>query len=161
LRKVSKRLFTLSASLLLALCAVARGVQGQGAAAAEDAETQAVRKVVETYLFTEEADEKKETLLEDARIVFVGPGGKETRVEAVSARKGKTGGKVERATQKVVSIDFLNDAASVKVETVLRPDEPYFMKHTQYLWLLKTEAGWRIAGILMPRVAPVARPGDR
>lgn len=154
-----KRVVTLAASLLLVLCAAARGAQGQ--AAAEEAEARAVRKVVETYLFAEEADEKKETLLEDARIVFVGPDGKETRVEAVSKRKGKTGGKVGRATQKVVSIDVLDDAASVKVETVLGPDEPYFMKHTQYLWLLKTEAGWRIGGILMPRVAPVARPGDR
>jgi hypothetical protein len=135
-------------------------VPARGQAPAADTEAEAVRKVVETYLFTEEVEEKKETLLEGARIVFVGPDGKETRVESISKRKGQTRGKVSRATQKVVSIDVLNDAASVKVETVLAPDGPDPLKHSQYLWLLKTEAGWKIAGILMPSVR-LSAPADK
>jgi hypothetical protein len=149
---VRKTLVPLLAAMLLWAAAPARG---QGPAA--DPEAEAVRKVVETYLFTEETGEKKETLLEGARLVFVGPDGKEHHVESISKRKGQTRGKVSRATQKVISIDVLNDAASVKVETVLAPDTPAALKHSQYLWLLKTEAGWKIAGILMPRVAPAAQ----
>ena len=152
-----RKTFALLLTLLMWAAAPARGQ-----APAADAEKEDVRKVVETYLFSEEADEKRATFLEDARIVFVGADGKESRVEAVSkGGKGRTRGKIGRATQKVISVDVLNDAASVKVETVLAPDEPDVMKHSQYLWLLKTKTGWKIAGILMPGVAPVARPGDR
>ncbi len=143
--------------LLLILLLPAAAARGQGPVA--DPEAEAVRKVVETYLYTEEVDEKKETFLEGARIVFVGPDGKQSRVESGSKRNLQTGGKVWRATQKVVSIDVLNDAASVKVETVLAPDTPAALRHLQYLWLLKTEAGWKIAGILMPSVRPPAPAG--
>lgn len=150
--EVRKSFAPLLTALLLLTAAAARGQ-----APAADPEVEAVRKVVETYLYTEEAGEKKGTLLEGARIVFVGPDGKQARVESVSKRKGQTRGKVSRATQKVVSVDVLNDAASVKVETVLAPDTPAALRHSQYLWLLKTEAGWKVAGILMPRVAPAAQ----
>lgn len=143
--------------LLLILLLPSAHARGQGPVA--DPEAEAVRKVVETYLFTEEVDEKKDTLLGDARIVFVSPDGKERRVESVSKRKGQTGGKVSRATQKVVSIDVLNDAASVKVETMLAPDTPAALRHLHYLWLLKTEAGWKIAGILMPSLRLPAPAG--
>ncbi|MFN2415483.1 MAG: hypothetical protein ABR603_10100, partial [Pyrinomonadaceae bacterium] len=66
-------------------------------------------------------------------------------------------GKVGRGVQRIVAIDVVNDGASVKVETVLAPDTPSALKHWQYLWLLKTDAGWKIAGILMPGFAP---PGN-
>jgi hypothetical protein len=145
---------------LLTLLLFWSAAPARGQAPVADPEAEAVRKVVETYLFTEEVDEKKETLLEDARIVFVGPDGKQSRVEAVSKRKGQTRGKVSRATQKVISIDVVSDAASVKVETVLAPDTPSALRHSQYLWLLKTETGWKIAGILMPSVRPSA-PADK
>ena len=151
--EVRRVYISLLAILLLWVAAPARG---QGSSV--DPETEAVRKVVETYLFSEETDEKRDTFVKGARIVFVGPDGKETRVEALS--KGGGGGargKISRATQRVVSIDVVNDAASVKVETVLWPDTPAALRHPQYLWLLKTEVGWKIAGILMPSVRAPAR----
>ena len=144
------------AALALACAAAARG---QGPAAA-DPEREAVRKVVESYLYAEEAGEKKGTLLEDARIVFFDYKGERARAEVVSRRgAGKPrGARTASSPQKIVSIEVLNDAASVKVETVLMPDTPNAIRHTQYLWLLRTGGGWRIAGILMPNVAPAARP---
>ena len=148
-------------ALLLLLLGAAPPAGAQEAAA--DAEREAVRKVVETYLFSEEAGEKRSTFVEGARIIFVAPDGKQTRVEAVSRGAGRSrkGGRTMSSPQKIVSIDVLHDAASVKVETLLMPDTPYALKHTQYLWLLKTEAGWKLAGILMPGAAPAARRGDR
>jgi hypothetical protein len=138
---------------------VAAAARAQDAAAL--AEKEAVRKVVETYLYAEETDEKKGTLLGDAQIVFLNADGKQTRVTSVSkGGKGKSGGKISRGTQRVVAVDVINDGASVKVETELMPDGPSTLKHCQYLWLLKTDAGWKIAGILMPGTRP-PRPASK
>jgi hypothetical protein len=153
----------LPALTLLLLTLAPAASQGPAAAAAADPEREAVRKAVETYLFSEEADEKKGTFLEGARVVFVDHEGKRARVEALAKRvpRGRAGARTASSPQRVLSIDVLHDAASVKVETVFRPDTPDAFKHEQYLWLLKTEAGWRIAGILMPDVVRTPRPGGR
>ncbi len=129
---------------------------------APDPEREAVRKDVETYLFSEVTGERKGTLMEGARIVFVDHTGKQARVEAVSKRRAKRrpGARTLSSPQKIVSVDVLNDGASVKVDTVLMPDAPAPLRHSQYIWLLKTEAGWKIAGILMPTVKPAAPAGQ-
>ena len=139
--------------LLLLPQAAAAGAQET----APDPEREAVRKVVETYLFSEETGETKETFLQGARIVFVDHEGKRARVEPVSRGGGRRDrGKPGRVLKKILAIDVVGDGASVKVETVLSPDTPEALRHEQYLWLLKTGAGWRIAGILMPTVRPAA-----
>ena len=141
-----KRLF-LAAFLLPALLLDPRAQEPSA-----EAEREAVKKVAETYLFAEETDERKGTFLGDAHIVFLDRDG-ERRTVALSKREGgRRPVKTSRALQKVVSVDVVNDGASVKVETVLLPEGPSELKHYQYLWLLKTKTGWKIAGILMPGV---------
>ena len=150
----------LSAAALSLLCQAARA---QDAPAAAGAEREAVKKAVETYLYAEETGEKRGALLEGAHIVFLDRDGKEVRAVPLSKMKARRrkGSRVERSPQKIVSIDLLNEAASVKVETELMPETPAAVKHYQYLWLVKTEAGWKVGGILMPNVAPPAAPNTQ
>jgi hypothetical protein len=146
-RAVKLRRLFLAAILLPTLLLNARAQES-----ASDAEKEAVKGVAETYLFAEETGERKGTFLGDAHIVFVDRDG-ERRTVALSKREGgERRGKTSRALQKIISVDIVNDGASVKVETVLSPEGPSELKHYQYLWLLKTKTGWKIAGIMMPGV---------
>lgn len=148
-RFLSLKRLALSVALLSLLCSGAWAQE-----AASDAEREAVKRAVENYLYAEETDEKRASLLEEATMVFLDTDGKEVRAIPLSKRKGGTrkGARLLRSPQKIVSIDLLDDAASVKVETEFRPETPEAAKHYQYLWLVKTEAGWKIGGVLMPKV---------
>ena len=154
-----KRLLTTFAALLL-LCAVARaGAQ----APAADAEREAVRRAVETYLYAEDVDEKKPVADAAARVFAVDRSRGRVKATPLSApgRKMRKGEKILRSPQRVASIEILGDAASVKVSTDFTPDDPADAEstHHQLIWLLKVEGQWKIVGVLMPTPAP--RPAGR
>lgn len=124
--------------------------------AEDEAERNAVRRAVETYLYAEEAEERKGVVHPGTKIYSVDQSGSrvtETPI-STSARKppkGATAGRVV-SRQKVVSIDLTHGGASVKVETDLSSDEAQYPKHTQYISLLKVGGEWKIVSILMPPV---------
>ena len=66
----------------------------------------------------------------------------------------------ERSRQKIVSLDVLDGAASVKVETDLSSDTLKLPKHFHYLSLLKVGGERKIVGILMPPLRPPAAAGN-
>ena len=128
-------------------------------AGAQEGETErdreAVKKAVETYLYAEEAGEKRNVLYPEAKIISLNSNGKGIRETPVSRAAGKRppGGKTSRVLQKIVSIDLFEDGASVKVMTDmtswgLSPTVP--QKHFQYISLFKLRGEWKIVNILMP-----------
>lgn len=119
-----------------------------------DAEKDAVKRAVETYLYAEESDEKTSPLSADAKIYSVDAARGRVKVAPLTKPKGKDpkGAKVSRSRQKIVSIDIVNDGASVKVSTDLSPDDKPGDDHLQLIWLLKTGGAWKVVAILMPSV---------
>jgi len=147
-----KRLFLSVAALtLLLLPASAQDVK-------DDAEKDAVRKTVETYLYAEESDERKSPLNGDAKIYGIDSGRGRIKVTSLSRPVGKQakGVKTLRSRQKIVSIDIVNDGASVKVSTDLTPDDKSdgVDDHFQFIWLLKDGGEWKVVSILMPSMTP-------
>jgi hypothetical protein len=156
----------LAAALLLPLCAGPPASAQGPAAPPQDAEREAVRKAVETYLYAEDVDEKKPVSDAGARIFSADHARGRVNATPLSAParkppKGAKAVKTARSPQRIASIEVFDDAASVKVSTDFTPDERGDEANTHYqlIWLLKVAGGWKIVGILMPHVAP--RPSDR
>ena len=123
-----------------------------------DAEKEAVKRAVETYLYAEETDEKKSPLSDDAKIYDVDSARSRIKVTPLSKPSGKKpkGAKTLRSPQRIVSIDVVNDGASVKVATDFTPDDKTdgADDHFQFIWLLKVGDKWKVVSILMPSVPP-------
>jgi len=156
---VLKRLVSGGTALLL-LCAGGRGV-AQGPAGG--AESEGVRKAVETYLYAENVDEKKPVSDAGAKVFAVDQSRGRVASKPLSSPPPKLpkGGKILRSPQRIASIEILNDAAAVKVSTDLTPDDPADEANTHYqlIWLLRVRGEWKIVGILMP--TPTLRPAGR
>jgi len=120
---------------------------------AESKETDAVKRVVETYLFSEETDERKQTLYPQAKIFATNP--EKTKIQETSistkAKKLPKGAKTV-SVQKVVQIEIAENGATVKVETDLSSGDAKVPKHYQFISLLKANGEWKIVCILMPAV---------
>ncbi len=144
----------LLAALLALLCVSARAQDaGDGGAA----EREAVRKVVETYLFAEYDDEKKSPLHPEAKIFTVDEAGKRIKFTTILKSKARRvkGAKISRSPQKVVSVEVAGNAAYVKVATDFSPEGPKDAppEHVQFISLMKLEGEWKILSILMPSMA--------
>jgi Putative lumazine-binding len=125
-------------------------------AGAADAEREAVKRVVETYLHSEEADERKRACDAEAKIFTYDERADRLRESRLSRNGQGARGKVGRSRQQVVHVDVAGDAATVRVETELSPGAPDapFAKHAQYVSLLKFKTGWKIVAVLMPPLRP-------
>lgn len=146
----------LLAALLLLCCAPARA-QEAARGVGGDAEGEAVKRAVETYLFAEYDDEKKSPIHPEAKIFSVDSTGKRIRFTTILKTKARTvkGAKVARSPQRVVSVETAGDAAYVKVATDFTPEGPKDAppEHVQFISLLKLEGEWKIVSILMPSAA--------
>jgi hypothetical protein len=140
------------------VAAQSRAQDAKNDAERTDAEKEAVKRAVETYLYAEEGDEKKSPLSEDAKIHGVDASRSRVRVTPLSKPSGKRpkGAKTLRSPQRIVSIDVVNDGASVKVATDFTPDDKTDAadSHFQFIWLLKVGGEWKVVGILMPSTTP-------
>ena len=140
---------------LLALCPAApAGAQDAGDAA----EREAVRRVVETYLYAEYDDEKKSPVHPEAKIFSADSGGKRIRFTTILKTKARQpkGARTSRSPQKVVAVEVVNDAAWVTVATDFTPEGPPDAppEHIQFISLMRLEGVWKIVSILMPSTAP-------
>ena len=117
-------------------------------------ENEAVRKVVEAYLYATDADVRRQAFYGDAKIISLDAArGKVVESPVSKPHKKKPGETVGESVQKIVSIDVTKDGALVKVETEFPADaKPSIVpqKHFQYLSLLKVNGDWKIVQILMP-----------
>ncbi len=114
-----------------------------------DKEKDNVRRVVETYLYAEEPEERKRTTHGQAKI-FSLDGGKVTETTISKPARKLPRRVVVISRQKIINIDMTDGAASVKVETHLSSDTEQHPKHAQYVSLLKVNGEWKIVSILMP-----------
>ena len=140
--KVMKRFLFL---LIIPLCFF-------GVVKAQDAEKDAVKRVVETYLFSEDDEERKQILYEQAKIYSTNAENNKIEEKRFTAAKKKPKGTKIVSLQKIVNIEIAEDAALVKVETDLSSGENKFPKHFQYISLLKAGGAWKIVSILMPKI---------
>ena len=132
-------------ALLLCLALIAQAQEAR-----VEKEKDAVRRVVETYLYAEEGEDRKRTISPMAKILSVDPGGSKV-IETPTSKSAKNHkGARERSRQKIVSIDMVEGGAFVKVETDVSSDSVKVLKHLHYLSLLKVSGEWKIVGILMP-----------
>jgi hypothetical protein len=148
--------------VVLAVCVTAQAQETTSARPAAPDEADVVKRVVETYLYAEEPDEKKSPLHKEAKIYSFGPGNR-MNVTPFSKPARRREGKSSRSPQRVVSVDVAGDSATVKVLTDFAPDDPKAgdaAKHYQYLWLMKLNGEWKIIAALMSRVtwSPASRP---
>ena len=154
LKEVSAKV--LLAALLALSCASARAQESGGGA-----EKEAIKRVVETYLFAEYDDEKKSPIHPEAKIFSVDSSGKRIRFTTILKTKARTvkGAKTSRSPQRVVSVEVASDAAWVKVATDFSPEGPKDAppEHVQLISLLRLEGEWKIVSILMPSAAPSGR----
>ncbi|MGC2236253.1 MAG: nuclear transport factor 2 family protein [Pyrinomonadaceae bacterium] len=120
---------------------------------AQDAEKDAVRRVVETYLFSEEAAERSKTISGQAEIFSVNAANGQIAGKPFRKAKKNTN-KIIVAVQKIVSIDVFRNAAIVKVETDLSLRDIKIPKHYHFISLLKEGGEWKIVSLLMPDAAP-------
>lgn len=141
-------------SLMVFLLSLPLASEAQEAKA--DKERDAVRQVVETYLYSEEPEERKRTLYAQAKVLSVDPSGSKIVETPISKPAKKPPGRViTTSRQKIVSIDLTEGGASVKVETDFSSDGRLIPKHLHYLFLLKVSGEWKIVSILMPSLRPV------
>ena len=119
---------------------------------AQDAEKDSVKRVVETYLFSENDDERKQTLFEKTKIYATNADDSKIEETPISAKAKKVKGARVVSVQKIVNIDIFENAASVKVETDLSSKENKVPKHFQYISLLKVGGTWKIVSVLMPKI---------
>jgi len=125
----------------------------QAQEAATDKERDAVRRLVETYLYSEEPEERKRTLYAHTKILSVDPNEIKVVETPISKPAKKPPGRATiRSRQKIVNIDLTDGAAIVKVETDLSSDTDPIPKHIHYLSLLKVNNEWKIVSILMPPI---------
>jgi hypothetical protein len=140
--------------LLLAFSVTARPQDPNPAPPATPDEAEAVKRVVETYLYAEEPDEKKSPIHKEAKIYSPGPGGRMV-VTPFSKPARRREGKSSRSPQRVVSVDVSNDCATVKVLTDFAPNDQKAgdaARHYQHVWLMKLDGEWKIVAVLMPSV---------
>lgn len=143
----------MSKLLFLALILASLSLTVKAQEAVDNKEREDIRKVVETYLYSEEPEERKSTLYPQAKIFSVNPDGNKVVETPVSKPAKKLPGRVKtNSRQKIVGIDITDDGAYVKVETDLSSDAGQFPKHRQYLSLLKIGGEWKIVSILMPPI---------
>lgn len=143
------RRFLLPMILLLGVTLICQAQEG----AATDKERGAVRQVVETYLYSEEPEERKRTLSAQTKILSLDQTGTKVVETPISKRAKKLPGRaITRSRQKIVNIDLIDRGASVKVETDLSSDTSHLPKHIQYLSLLKVNNEWKIVSVLMPPI---------
>lgn len=147
---MSKHVFL--ATLLLG-CALLVKAQEAGA----DKERDAIRQVVETYLYAENPEERKRVISPQAKVVSVDLNQARVIETPISKPATKLPTKaITRSQQKIVSIDVAGGGALVKVETDLSSEASRAPKHIHYLSLLKVSGEWKIISILMP---PLVMPG--
>lgn len=117
-------------------------------------ENEAVRKVVEAYLYAKEPNVRRQAFYGEAKIISLDAArGKVTETPVSKPYKKKAGETVGESAQKIVSIDVTAGGALVKVETEFPADAKPSVtpqKHFQYLSLLKVNGEWKIVQILMP-----------
>jgi len=139
--------------LMVMLLCVPMMCQAQEAATTTDKERDAVRQVVETYLYSEEPEERKRTLYAQTKILSVDQDGMKVVETAISKPAKRVPGRVStKSRQKLVNIDLTDGGASVKVETDLSSDTDPIPKHIQFISLLKVNNEWKIVSILMPPI---------
>jgi hypothetical protein len=112
---------------------------------AQNTEKDAVKRVVETYLFSEIDDERKQTLFAEAKIFSTNRESKKIEETPVSKKTKKVKGARIVSVQKVVNIDIFENGATVKVETDLSDGDVKIPKHFQYISLLKANGAWKIS----------------
>ena len=122
-----------------------------GAANAQDAEKDTVKRVAETYLFSEDDNERRQTIYDQGRIYSTNAENNKIEETRFTAAKKKPKGAKIVSLQKIVNIEIAEEAAVVKVETDLSSGENKFPKHFQYISLLKAGGSWKIVSILMPK----------
>lgn len=144
-------LFVAAAAAVVSLPQTA-AAQGAAASGTADAETGAVRRAVETFLYSEEEAEVKGVVYHKARVLSPGPREAEVVDTPLSKPAAKHKAKVGGRRRRIVSIDLADAAAVVKVETDFVGDESRLRPHRQYLSLLKVGGAWRIVSVLMPPV---------
>ena len=137
--------FVLPVALLASLTSTVMAQQ-----AGADRERDAVRRVVETYLYAEEGEERKRAISPLAKILSVDASGGKIIETPISKPAKRHKGARERSRQRIVSVDVVEGAASVKVETDLSSDTLKAPTHLHYLSLMKVGGEWKIVGILMP-----------
>ena len=146
------KLLLLAAVLLLSPLLIAHAQE-----AGTDKEKEAVRRVVETYLYAEDPEERKRVISPQTRIISIDHTGSRVIESPISKPARKSPKRtITRSRQKIVSMDVTEGGASVKVETDLTSGAEPFPKHSQYLSLLKLNGQWKIVAILMP---PLRRAG--
>jgi hypothetical protein len=120
-------------------------------------ENEAVRQVVQGYL-GDNIDVKQRALYPYAAITSVNSKGEKVLVTPFSKKRSdKMADKLMKGaieihpTQKIVAVDVVQGAATVKVESECgrfsAGEQP--RKHFQYLSLLKLAGEWKIVGVLM------------
>lgn len=152
-----KKCIFLAALFLLGLSFSAAA---QSSAAAANKENEAVKKVVEVYLFAKEPDVRRQAFYGEAKIISLDSRGKITETPVSKPYKKRAGETVGESSQKIVSIDLTAGGALAKVETEFPADaRPAVIpqKHVQYLSLLKVAGEWKIVQILMPPLEFAAR----
>lgn len=139
----------------LLLLGAAAGLMEVRAQQPADADRNAIKVAVETYLYEEDRIKVARVVDPGAKILSVDGEGK-LRLTATSKPAGKMpkGATTRVPRQKIVSIDVFENGAVVKVETDrLSLDGPNAdMRHAQYISLLKLNAEWKIVSILMPSI---------
>ena len=146
-----------SSFLALTVTLLSFAVPAQAQETGADKDRDAIRQVVETYLYAENPEERKRVLYSQAKIVSVDL----NQARVIETPLSKTATKlpkkaITKSRQKIVSIDVAGGGASVKVETDLSSEARQAPKHIHYLSLLKVSGEWKIVSILMP---PLGRPG--
>ena len=125
-----------------------------------DEEKNAVRRVVETYLYAEEGEARKRTLFPRARIISVNASGDKVTETPISKSAERHKGAKVKSRQKILSIDVTEGGSAVKVGTDFSTDTRKSPEHVHYLSLLKVGGEWKIVSVLMPQVRLV-EPGLR
>lgn len=147
----------LTAAFFLLCLSVLTNAQTVGA----NQENEAVKKVVESYLYAKEPEIRRQAFLAQAKIISLDSRGKVTETPVSKPYKKKAGETTGESSQKIVSIDVTAGGASVKVETKFPAEDarPAILpqKHIQYLSLLKVGGEWKIVQILMPPLEFAAR----
>ncbi len=120
----------------------------------ESKEKETIKRVVETYLFSEEENERKQTLYPQAEVFSTNPENTKIQKTPVSAKAGKLPKNTKLVSvQKVADIDIAENGAIVKVETDLSSGDIKIPKHIQFISLLKTNGEWKIVAVIIPAIS--------
>lgn len=149
LRAMSRRNI-LPAALLLGLSGAISFTTAQAQIA--DSENEAVKRVVEIFLYAEEPAQVRRVVDPQAKIFSTTDGRLQVTPLSTPARKLPKDAKTRVPRQRITNIDVSGNGAVVTVVTDrFAADEPATQpKHTQYISLLRINNDWRIVSILMP-----------